>query len=79
MMESTAFLSRSRRPLLLEEPAIHGVLFCAGQEVQIKAGPLAGMQGTLVKRSADGRWVVQFASLASGVLLCTDENHLEGR
>ena len=76
-MEATAFLSRPRRHVPSEAPAMHGALLCAGQDVRIALGALAGMQGTLVKRCTDGRWVVQLANVAAGVLLCIDADHLE--
>jgi hypothetical protein len=76
-MESTAFLSRPRRSDYSEEPALGLSQFAAGQIIRIAIGPLAGMQGSLLKQVTDGRWVVRLADLAPGVLLCVDAAHFE--
>ena len=76
-MESTAFLSRPRRSGYSEEPTLGLAQFAAGQKIRIAIGPLAGMQGSLLKQSSDGRWVVQLADLAAGVLLCVHATHFE--
>jgi hypothetical protein len=78
-MEVTAFLSRPRRLSTTEEPALHGALHYSGQDVEITLGALAGMRGSIVKRSEDGRWIVRLANVAAGVLLCIASEHLEGR
>ena len=81
-MESSAFLSRSIRRVLQErseEPSLHMPQFSCGQQVQIASGPLAGMQGLLVKQTLNGAWIVQLADVAPGVLLCIDARYFEGR
>jgi hypothetical protein len=78
-MEAMAFLSRPRRHSTSDEPALHGTLHYAGQEVQITRGALAGMEGSIVKQSEDGRWIVRLANVAAGVLLCIDDEHLQSR
>jgi hypothetical protein len=76
-MESTAFLSRPRRSGYSEEPALGLSQFAAGQNIRIAIGPLAGMQGALLKQVSDGRWVVQLTDLTPGILLCVDSAHFE--
>lgn len=78
-MESTAFLSRPRRSAYFEEPTLGASPFAVGQEIRIAVGPLAGMRGSLLKQALDGRWVVQLADVAAGVLFCVDANHFDRR
>jgi hypothetical protein len=76
-MDSTAFLSRPKRSGYTEEPALGLFQFSTGHKIRIAIGPLAGMRGTLLKQSSDGRWVVQLSDLAPGILLCIDATHFE--
>ena len=81
-METTAFFSRPQRPTLADsppQPTLHMPQYLVGEHVQIGLGPLAGMQGLLVKQAADGRWVVQLSDVGAGVLLCIDSRHFARR
>jgi len=62
----------------MTEPALQVLQFSSGQQIQIASGPLAGMQGRLVKQASDGRWLVQLAKLAPGVFLCLDARYFDG-
>ena len=41
----------------------------AGQAVALRSGALAGLSGSLVRCTGNGRWMVRLAGLRPGVLL----------
>lgn len=53
------------------------ICFEAGEQVRIKAGPLAGMHGVLVRKKSNLRVVVTVQAIKSSVAVEVDEMNLE--
>lgn len=68
-MDAAAFTARHREPHSVP-PAICVEELHPGDQVEIVAGPLAGVQATVVKRSlAPATWLIRLGDGTPGVLL----------